>query len=397
MTLPNRSEIHDPLLSVLSEQPDGGARPKDIYEPLAQRFPQIVLDDLSLRLKSGANKWMNLVQFARWDLVEAGYIEPDPPGIWRLTNMGRRRVAGEADLRQVYVSAEPADERAITPFVASQPVVQTQAQDIELTLAATQRASTRPSEFEAAVAAAFAFMGYDVEHVGGAGDTDVVIDAPLGVERYTAIIDAKSTARGSVSDAQINWLALDDHRKKHRADYVLVIGPAFAGGAVTRRAEEHNVTLVTTEQLVTVVRLHDETPLTLVDFRTLFVRRGDERAFAELAAAGVKMRRHTLLLPKIVEQVRVWNEVQPNQVLAHSMTLFTALMREDNGLEGLTLDEVADAVAVLSSTTVGILQPVMNDGAIAGYVLTTTPVGASRRMAAFRSAQNALNMSPDGA
>jgi hypothetical protein len=102
-----------------------------------------------------------------------------------------------------------------------------------------------------------------------------------------------------------------------------------------------------------------------------------------------------LLLPQIVEQVRVWNEVQPNQILAHSMTLFTALMREDTGLEGLTLDEVADAVAVLSSTTVGILQPVMNDGAIAGYVLTTTPVGASRRMAAFRSFQNALNMSPD--
>lgn len=257
--------------------------------------------------------------------------------------------------------------------------------DIELKLAATQRASARPSEFEAAVAAAFAFLGYDVEHVGGAGDTDVVIDAPLGVERYTAIIDAKSTAHGSVANAQINWLALDDHRKVHRADYVLVIGPAFAGGAVTRRAEEHSVTLLTTDQLATVIRLHDETPLTLVELRTLFVLRGDERAFAELVAAGVRMRRRTLLLPKIVEQVRIWNEVQPNQILAHPMTLFTALIREDNGLAGLTLDEVNDAVAVLSSTTVGILQPVIKDGAIAGYVLTTTPIGASRRIASLGS------------
>ena len=41
-------------------------------------------------------------------------------------------------------------------------------------------------------------------------------------------------------------------------------------------------------------------------------------------------------------------------------------------------DEVIDAVTVLSSATVGILRPTGD-----GYVLTTTPAGAGRRLAAF--------------
>ncbi len=388
MTLPRQADVHEPLLAVLAEQFGGEARPKDVYEPLAKRFPAITLDDLSAHVPSGANRWTTIVRFARWDLVEGGFIEPEPQGIWRLTAAGRQRASGRLESLPIAVSEPPPAVRDGL-FAEAKPRPELMAlTSIEAALLAAERAATRPSEFEAAAASAFAFLGFDVEQLGGAGDTDVMIDAPLGIDRYSLILDAKTTAKGAVAEAQINWLALDDHREKHHADYAVVLGPTFAGGALTQHAHDRSVTLLTTSRLIALLRLHDSTPLTLTELRPFFVGRGDDLAFDALSIACDKMRRATSLLMRIVEQVRDWNEVQPNQVLAHPTTLFATLLQGQAGLDGLTRDEVIDAVAVLSSTTVGILHPTGD-----GYVSTTTPSGAAQRLAALATGAGSLRTS----
>ena len=368
MALPKQSDIHDVLISALAEL-GGEARPRDVYPAVTRRFPELEPSDLAeiLRSDGTTNRWTNRIQWARQDLVETGHIDKSQRGVWRLTERGWRRARGEADQADEVTATPEQDTETVVPPSAdvegSLVPVQSRAAAVIENLNRTEHLSSKPEEFETAIAAALAFLGFEAEQVGGSGDTDVVAEAPLGVDRYVVIADGKTTARGRVSEAQINWPAIEEHRERRGADHAVVVGPAFAGGNLLSRAKQFHVTLLTTQQLVTLVELHELTPFTLEELRPVFARGADvdSATLDELRAFGQQISRRWALLSSLIDQIDAWSRLRPDLVLAQPMTLFTSLVNtDDERLHGLTPEEVEDGLAVLSSAALRILRKTSN-------------------------------------
>jgi hypothetical protein len=154
------------------------------------------------------------------------------------------------------------------------------------TIKASAIDSGHADRFEHAVRDAFAFLGFEAEWLGGSGKTDVLLDALLGKnDTYRVIVDCKTSASGSVSDQQVDWVTLTEHKAKHDAQYILVVAPRPSGSRLFERAKQYKVTVMSAEQLGGLCRQHAKTPLGLDDYRSLFMEGGilDTRSLDERA------------------------------------------------------------------------------------------------------------------
>ncbi len=134
--------------------------------------------------------------------------------------------------------------------------------------------SQNPSEYELAIAEAFEYIGYNTQHIGNAGDTDVLAHANIGSESYSIIIDGKTTKHDKVIERQISWPTVQEHKIKHAADFAIIIGPDFAGGDMIKRADKFEVLLITTEQIIELLKIQDNTPFNLLDLKEIFQEYG---------------------------------------------------------------------------------------------------------------------------
>ena len=125
--------------------------------------------------------------------------------------------------------------------------------------------------FEEVIRDAFDFLGFDALWLGGSGKTDVLLDAPLGLdESYRVAVDAKTTSSGRLDDLQVDWDTLEEHRIKHKADYSLLVGPRPKPGRLMDRARGKHVAVLSAEELASLCRQHAQAPLGLSDLRSLF-------------------------------------------------------------------------------------------------------------------------------
>ena len=116
MTFPTYAEMFEPLLLLLSGHPQG-VRPKEVYSPLASRFPQLDVDDLEQRMPDGRNEWQNRVQWTRELLAKEGLLDRTRRGIWQLTPEGfeaARRMSDHEE-NELRPSDEPDPGRVIKP------------------------------------------------------------------------------------------------------------------------------------------------------------------------------------------------------------------------------------------------------------------------------------------
>lgn len=143
----------------------------------------------------------------------------------------------------------------------------------ELRLAAKD--SMNPDRFEYAIKSAFEALGFAATRLGGSGKTDVLIHTPGSSKTsFSVAVDAKSTASDSVSDAQIDFDTLEEHRKKHCADYSAVVGCAFRNERLIKRAIEHKVILLDVDHLELLIKRHLEVPIKLSFYRQIFEKPG---------------------------------------------------------------------------------------------------------------------------
>lgn len=248
MAFPSQSEIRLVLLDVLAAA-GGRARPAQVYPLVTARFQLEPADLARLTTDGRTSLWTNRIQFVRQSLVGEGLIDCSERGIWQLTDAGRKAartpsptphpVAVENAGTAVDSSESVAREQEGKPPTAIAAVI------AELRAAATD--SANPSRLEEACGQAFLALGFDVEVVGGAGNTDVVVSAPLGVHQYTVVVDAKSTGHGRVAAAQVDWLSIKKHREGMHADFACVIGPSFGGGHLIERATEFGMVLLSVD------------------------------------------------------------------------------------------------------------------------------------------------------
>ncbi len=225
--------------------------------------------------------WTTKAQITRrcgW-LQSSGVITSDESGKFRVTKAGlsilERLTLHDAlaPTEEVAEAASSGERRPpVAPAAAPSPTVEPPlATSIVEELTASSTDSSSPDRLEYAIAAAFRYLGFKATKLGGAGKTDVVADADLGRDdSYRVIIDGKTTARDAVADGQIDWDTIEEHRRQHEADHVVIVGPAFGGPRVSSRAKDHDVTLMTAEELGGLVIQHSTGPLDLDAYRELF-------------------------------------------------------------------------------------------------------------------------------
>lgn len=141
-------------------------------------------------------------------------------------------------------------------------------------LRGAQNKSDSPTEYENVLTDAFKFLGFQAKTIGGKGDTDVLLTANIGKESYKVDVDGKTSKNEKISDAQINWLSLKDHKEKNNSNFVVVAGPGFAGENLEKRAKEYGVSLLTTDQLIRILEAHSKYPFTLFELKDLFAEAG---------------------------------------------------------------------------------------------------------------------------
>lgn len=161
-------------------------------------------------------------------------------------------------------------------------------------LRSSQFKSESYTEFEAALKDSFNFLGFEAELIGGSGDTDVLLVANIGRESFKINVDGKTSKSGKITDRQIDWISLRDHKNKRKADFVVVVGPDFAGGNLRARAEEYSISLLKTENLIKLLEAHSKFPFTLTELRDLFTESGDISSQIEDLLAQNTSRRNLL-------------------------------------------------------------------------------------------------------
>lgn len=357
------------------------SRVRFVGEMLAEtRQPRTVSHLLEIANVLYEMSWSTQAQIARrrgW-LQSAGYLIVDESQCLSITP------AGEAFLSLIYVEP-PVAARAAA--VAERPVADRplpppatglsspSRDELEVLVNELEDASTdssNPNRFEQVVRAAFAFLGFEAAWLGGAGKTDVMLDAQLaGQETYRVIVDCKTSGSGSVSDQQIDWITLKEHRAKHNADYVAVVAPSPSGSRLFERAADNGVTVISADQLAALCRQHAAAPLGFVSYRKVFECDGalDAEVISEDAEEWLRV---TTLARTVLEIAR---DQAPKfgRLTARDLYLIIASSSDD---EAITVDDVQSVLLAMSNPLVGLV-----DGDPAGgYVVTASPVVVGRRL-----------------
>ncbi|PUF88414.1 MULTISPECIES: restriction endonuclease [unclassified Geobacillus] len=139
----------------------------------------------------------------------------------------------------------------------------------------SSRDSSNPNRFEKAVEEGFKLLGFKTELLGGAGKTDILIQAPtVSKYAYTVAVDAKSTYSGGITEGHINFDTITDHRNLHNANFSLIVGPEFHGERLIERAVKHQVVLLDVDSFEKLIRFHMEVPLKADSYKKIFMKAG---------------------------------------------------------------------------------------------------------------------------
>ena len=199
-----------------------------------------------------------------------------------------------------------------------------------------------------------------------------MLDAQLaGDESYRVIVDCKTSASGSVSDQQIDWITLKEHRAKHNADYVAVVAPNPSGTRLFERAADNGVTIISADQLAELCRQHAAAPLGFISYRKVFECDGvlDAEVISEDAEEWLRV---ATLARKVLEIAR---DQAPKfgRLTARDLYLIMASSSED---EAITVDDVHSVLLAMSNPLMGLV-----DGdSTGGYVVTASPGVVERRL-----------------
>ena len=120
MTFPSYKEIEIPLLLYINQR-GGEVKPKECYTYLANEF-ELSSEETSLSLSETTNtdrsepKWNNMVQWARKNLVDFGYLlnaKQSGFGKWKITETGKEKAtAGKNETERsalvIYINPDTA-------------------------------------------------------------------------------------------------------------------------------------------------------------------------------------------------------------------------------------------------------------------------------------------------
>ena len=337
----------------------GSAATQALYDALEAKMAG---KKLSQQGKSSLRYFVNKIA------VEQGYVHPYDKAQpeWRITEKGIAYLQGEEP------TLKPPSQESVEP-VAKPSVSEAEQLAERLLVAATN--SKQPAEFEAVLADAFTLLGFRAKQVGGAGDTDVLVEAPLGREAYSVVVDGKTSASGKASNFDL--LPIASHRAAHHAKYALVVAPGFSAGGLLGYAKEQKIALVTAADLAEVVRLHEQSPFSLIELEDLFRWHGAPEVPLQNLRAVFENRAKRDELPRILMERIASNYKQGLVEPVTADALFHQLFAHFKGVR-YTRETIEATLLVLASPLVGALAKEK-----AGYSLTMPLETLERRFTAL--------------
>lgn len=285
------------------------AKVRDVagYDVLLKTFEQgsATFDRVDSTLKQALNvdwKSKNQTMFRLNWLRSLGYLAKNGHE-YSLTPAGRSVVANGYDLSKDFDAATAAQKRADPPELTPALVAKATALADAVEKAATSGGDG--SDLEQTTANACEFLGFDVQLISGSGNPDVVATAPMGSSTYRVLVEAKSRSSGTVSQNDVNFNALNEHKAKANADFVLVIAADFSGGNLEKWACEHKVRLLRVEELRQILLAHAEAAIPLDRLRDVFVGGGstDESMLSSVLADSELSSQLTMLCRQVFDAV----------------------------------------------------------------------------------------------
>jgi hypothetical protein len=126
--------------------------------------------------------------------------------------------------------------------------------------------SKHPIIFEKTVSEVFERLGFSVKHIGGAGNTDILIETPI-----KGIVDCKSTSGDSLT--HINVVRLKRHKKENDASFFLVVSVGF-DRAVVKDAEMEACGLIPVQILKEILLLSNQYTISPFDLEPVLKKPG---------------------------------------------------------------------------------------------------------------------------
>ena len=315
-------------------------------------------------------------------LQSAGFIEVKADKKLTITEAGRAfltRLGIAPASRKPVPILDPVSEPSRKPVRTQEPVPEpspvdepptphdsTSAHELAAEIEESSTDSQNPRRFERAVRDAFAYLGFRAELMGGSGKTDVLLTARLGSsDSYKVTVDAKTTASGHVTDGQVDWATLVEHRTNEGSDHSLLVGPNPRGARLFNRAVEYEVTVLSSQRLAQQCRDHARTPLGLDDYRLLFTTPG-KADLTELDKRTETSDRLRVLAADICRMLAErWDTVGYHTARDLWMLLPQA-----------TTDLIQSVLVTLASPLVG----AVHGDPVNGYVLATDPKVVQHRL-----------------
>ena len=236
----------------------------------------------------------------------------------------------------------------------------------------------RHIEFEEAVRDAFEFLGFKAEHLGGPGQTDVLLTATraegvaegnLSLDwRYRVTVDSKAATGGRLTSNQVNWPALEKHRKQHDAQFSLLVGPGPAG-QLLQFAADQNVGVLDASALSALCEAHASAPLATSAYFALFADSDGNARGGLIDTSVVESARAELVLRQQL-MVQAFEAVE---------SIASSFKPPDAGLVHFNLSQVnsgqqisealiAEALELLATPWLSAIAPVNDESASARYV-----------------------------
>src|SRR5690606_39089796 len=220
-------------------------------------------------------------------------------------------------------------------------------------LRVSSRDSANPNRFEEVLSRAFTLLGFKADWLGGSGKTDILIQAPTSPKfTYKVAIDAKTTYSGGITESQINFDTIVEHKKKHVADYSLIVGREFQGERLLERATKHNVALLNIEMLEYLIKMHIEVPLKSESYRKIFSQKG-LIDIGHLENDRLKIIRDGILLQSLMQCLSEESEDSLTEGIMQPREIYLLLKHKSEIQPSPSLEEIKQMLDFLSSPLIG--------------------------------------------
>ncbi|MFE7797691.1 hypothetical protein [Nocardia sp. NPDC057440] len=132
------------------------------------------------------------------------------------------------------------------------------------------RDSRHPTRFELAVHDALSYLHLHVEHLSGPARTDIAATLLLPASKLVFAVEAKTSGEGPVSDREVSFQGLREHRDKIDAKITVLVGPEFHRRIHAEAAADPRLAVLHARTLADAVHMHARTPFSPTELKVLF-------------------------------------------------------------------------------------------------------------------------------